>query len=256
MAFRLHSKVIIYASFFAVFDLQARESITLYTYHQTPPFITGEKSGLTFDFADYLSEQHPDISIDVMTVPRKRLDQLIDTTSENIIVPWVSPVWFKKQKTHDFVWSAELMRDASVYIWNRNRALEFNKPKDLVGRRLGGIRGYRYVGVDPLVVDRSVARTNANNEKQLLKMLKQDRVDVGIIPFSSAQFLLLENQWGADFEITNHHQFTRYLMIRSDSSQVSTELLFTIEQMKQDPRWKEIIHRYGLASDPKALLID
>ncbi|EAR59699.1 hypothetical protein MED92_00040 [Oceanospirillum sp. MED92] len=235
---------------------QAKEIITLYTYHDTPPFITGDKTGLTYDLADYLSRHSSNVSIEVMSIPRKRLNQLIDSTAENILVPWVSPYWFKKQNLSRFIWSEELMFDASVYIWSSKASTDFNKPQDLIGYRLGGVRGYRYVGVDPLVSDNLIIRSNANNEKQLLRMLLQNRVDVGIIPYSSAQYLLWDNQWSTRFTLTNHHQFTRYLMVRSGNNSLNTQLLETVEKMKSDPIWRQVLTNYGLATDPKALLIE
>ena len=52
--------------------------VTLYSYHQEPPFVTGEGKGLTYDFADYLSKKtggNPNFKVALM--PRARVDQAV-----------------------------------------------------------------------------------------------------------------------------------------------------------------------------------
>ena len=231
----------------------AGDQLTLYSYHQAPPFITGAKTGLTYDFANYLSQLNPELQIKIMIIPRKRLDLILSSDPQNIIIPWVSPAWFKKNIKNQYTWSSEIMPDASVYIWNNDTNYSFVKPRDLLGHNLGGIRGYRYINVDPLVSQQLITRSDANNEKQLIQMLQQHRVDVGIMPFSAVQYLLQETKLEMAFSMNSHHQFSRHLMINSERPIVKDQLSSTISNMKHDQRWQNIMRKYGLVTNPQTL---
>lgn len=232
---------------------ETNNKLTLYSYHQTPPFITGTQTGLTYDFANYLSRKHQGLKIEVIIIPRKRLDRVIETSPKNIIIPWVSPVWFSPKVTDQFSWSNEMMPDASIYIWNNNTVYRFHKPQDLIGYNLGGIRGYRYINIDPLVEEKYISRNDSSNEKQLLQMLLQKRIDVGIIPFSAAQYLMQEHGLENEFNLSSHHQFSRKLMIASSSPSIETQLMKTISTMEQDLSWQKVMQKYGLITHPKTL---
>lgn len=231
----------------------ASDQLTLYSYHQAPPFITGDNTGLTYDFANYLSKVNPALQIKVMIIPRKRLDLILDSSPQNFIIPWVSPAWFKKEIKQQYTWSTEIMPDASVYIWNNDTNNSFNKPKDLLGHNLGGIRGYRYINVDPLVSKHLISRSDANTEKQLIQMLQQHRVDVGIMPFSAVQYLLQEKKLETAFDMSSHHQFSRHLMINSERTSLRDQLSTSISNMKHDQTWQNIMRKYGLVTNPQTL---
>jgi polar amino acid transport system substrate-binding protein len=234
-------------------SINADNKLTLYSYHQAPPFITGKETGLTYDLANYLTQLSPDLQIEVLIIPRKRLDRILSNSPQNIIIPWVSPTWFNKEVKGQFLWSSELMPDASIYIWNNDTHNSFNTPEDLIGHKLGGIRGYRYIGVDPLVTEQQISRSDTNTEKQLIQMVQQQRVDVGIIPFSAAQYLLQEKNWEEIFSISSHQQFSRHLMINSETPLIDNTLTYIISNMKNDQAWQNVMRKYGLITNPHTL---
>ena len=145
------------------------------------------------------------------------------------------------------------MPDASIYKWNNDTHNSFNKPEDLIDHKLGGIRGYRYIGVDPLVTEQRISRSDSSNEKQLIQMVQQQRVGVGIMPFSAAQYLPLEKNWEEIFSISSHLQFPRHLMINSETPLIDNELTYIVSNIKQDQVWQNIIQKYGLITNPHIL---
>jgi len=249
----LRGMLLFFLSFSTSILADNNNKFIIYSYHQAPPFITGEKTGLTYDFAKYLSRKHKNLNIEVLVLPRKRLDRILSVSPQNIIIPWVSPKWFSSIITDQFEWSTEIMPDASIYIWKNHTPHEFYKPQDLIGFNLGGIRGYRYLNVDPLVRNRQILRSDSNNEKQLLQMLLQKRVDVGIIPFSAAQYLIQEFSYEDAFNLSSHHQFSRQLMVRSQSESMNDSLMNTVSNMKTDQSWQLIMQKYGLITHPETL---
>ncbi|WP_419903840.1 hypothetical protein [Kiloniella sp.] len=222
------------------------ESYVLYSYHNVPPFVTGEGTGLTYDLAAHLSKSSREgHHYSVKILPRKRLNELM--SRESIIVPWVIPVWFKGSTSSQTSWSSPIMIDSSVYVWKAERSKRFKSPEDLVGAKLGGIRGYKYVGVDPLVKSNKVKRTDTSSEWQLLQMVLSERVDVGIIPEAGACNLIRTHKLAGKLKISQHHSFARKIMITGTSQK---HLLPELNSLKNHPTWTKTLAKYGTRIAP------
>lgn len=122
--------------------------IELYSYHDFPPFVTGDAAGLTYDLADYLAQKsNQKYQFKVRIYPRKRLDSLLNTNSD-LIVPWVSPAWFGENADTKFKWSSAMLSDGNSYISPISAPLDILDRSFLYGRVLGGrawasLREYR-----------------------------------------------------------------------------------------------------------------
>ena len=222
------------------------ENFTLHSYHNVPPFITGEGTGLTYDLAKHLSQMSPvGHSFSVKILPRKRLNELMGR--KGVIVPWVTPIWFKNVDPDQTSWSSPIMIDTSVYIWKAGRDTHYKVPQDLIGAKLGGIRGYRYVGVDPFVKDNKIQRTDTSSEWQLIRMILSERVDVGIIPEAGACNLIRKHKLEGQLKITQHHSFTRKIMITSASDK---HLIPELNNLENNPVWTTVLSTYGARITP------
>ena len=221
-----------------------QEKLVLHSYHAFPPFLTGTKTGLTYDLADYLNHQQSDYIFEVKLMPRKRLDSMLDR--ESIIIPWVTAAWFGPDAAMKYQWSPPVMKDGNLYIWKTGSDTSFRRPLDLVGYKLGGIRGYQYVSVDPLVQTGQVKRTDVSTELQLFQMLLLDRVDVSIIPLSGAEYLIRENNWSADFSTAPHQSYTRQIMSSNLDPRIVNFLNRASQKMFKDENWHLVMRKYGL----------
>ena len=63
--------------------------------------------------------------------------------------------------------------------------INYTTPNSLVGKKLAGIAGHRYVGIDELVNQGKIKRINGNNEIQNLEKVLSNRVDLTLLPSSS-----------------------------------------------------------------------
>ncbi len=222
------------------------EDFILYSYHKVPPFVTNNTTGLTYDLAQQLERMSQGKHrFTVRLVPRKRLNELM--TKQKVIVPWVTPVWFKGQGSDSFAWSAPIMIDSSVYIWRSDNPHNYRKPNDLIGTRLGGIRGYKYKGVDDLVKKQQVVRTDTSSEWQVMQMVMSNRVDVAIIPEAGACNLIRKHKLYGKFKISQHHSFTRKLMITGNSDR---HLLSYMNNLENDQAWETRLAGYGARITP------
>jgi len=228
------------------------ELITLLTYHKVPPFITGNQTGLTYDLADFLTRKSGKRFVfQVQVLPRKRLDMLLK--QDDIMVPWVTPIWFSTVAIKKFKWSNPVMQDGSIYIWKSDHDRSFLKPEDLKGHRLGGVRGYRYVQIDPLVSKGDIRRIDVSTELQLLKMLIEKRVDVSIIPYSAGRFLIQKENWKKDFSYAVHNRFLRHIMTNTSNNEAQEYIFEITGEMPNDKKWQQIMTKYGLTYALKAL---
>jgi len=222
------------------------ESITLYTYHKTPPFITGANNGLTYDLAKYLTEKSGGAyQFDVEVMPRKRLDQLMVDT--DMVIPWVTPAWFGPGAAEKYQWSKPILEDGSIYVWRPEANRTFSTPDELKGARLGGILGYRYINIDPLVASGEVSRVDTQDESQLLEMLLLDRFDVGIAPLSASRYLMKSNQWTEKLSFSLHHGFLRSFLLKTDDQQLNDFIQIHAQEMGSDSQWADILGNYGLS---------
>lgn len=243
----LHLRLYICAGVFliALSNLARSEQIVvLSTYHNFPPFITGDGTGLTYELADYLSERSQVYKFVVQLLPRKRLDVMLE--KEDMIVPWVTPVWFGKGAKDRFRWSKTLFEDGSVYVWSSQSDDKFEKPGDLIGRLLGGISGYRYVGVDQLVESGMVKRLDVATEVQLLQMIANRRVDVGIAPASGTSFIIKQQGWSKKYKIAAHHKFQRSLLIKTENRDLLDFINREVLNIHKVSDWNYIIEKYGI----------
>ncbi|MEH6630279.1 MAG: hypothetical protein V7776_05615 [Halopseudomonas aestusnigri] len=125
--------------------------------------------------------------------------------------------------------------------------MSYKRPKDLIGSKLGGIRGYKYVGIDPLVQNNKIKRTDTSSEWQLLQMLLSERVDVGIIPEAGACNLIKTHNLIGKLKISQHHSFSRKVMITGTSQKHLVQEFNTLET---NPVWTTTLSKYGARITP------
>jgi polar amino acid transport system substrate-binding protein len=206
------------------------ETISLLSYHNHAPFVTGPGRGLTFDLARMLNRQAAGRYLfQVKIIPRSRLnDSLKDWIagtcpgkgcSQDWIVPWVNPKWGFIKGDHDnYHWKA-LFEDSNSIVSLSGDSFTYTAPDSLTGKVFAGMRGHHYVGIDELVTSGHITRIDGNRERDNLLKILHHRVTATLMPTSTLEYLLqqdsvLEEQ--ADrfhVSVTKHQIYTRYLML-------------------------------------------
>jgi len=181
------------------------QDINVYTYHNHAPFIIDKQSGLSHDLIQYLNNKAKgDYTFKLKVVPRSRLNYILKPwinkecgrtreCASNWLVLWVNPKWgFGKDSLSNFSWTG-LFEDSNAIIYSKSRKVKYTSPNSLVGKKLAGIAGHRYVGIDDLVAGEKIKRIDGNSEEINLQKVLSNRVDVTLLPSSSFNYYLNNN---------------------------------------------------------------
>lgn len=224
------------------------EEIPVYTYHTHPPFITGEKKGLSYDLARYLTEKsNGDYSFSLMPMSRPRVNKML-AESRNGIVAWVNPVWFKDEAEQKYMWTKPfVMMDGNAIISHVDLSLHYNGPESFDGLVFGGVRGHIYAGIDKYIASTGkTKRVDAEGHLDNFRKLVKGRVDVTITPISAAEYFI-ENEGLQDqlfISPTPHSRFKRRVIVVDRREEVLEFIEKTIFAMAIDDKWQEIVSAY------------
>ncbi len=221
------------------------QTITIYSYHNHPPFVTGQNSGLTFELARQLNEQAGDrYFFKVSIVPHERLNYLLkdwirgacpnSDCKQNWIVPWVNPKWgFIKGGYDNYLWH-EQFKDSNVILSRASERWTYLGPSSIKGLLFAGMRGHHYLEIDDFVASGDIKRIDGNRERDNILKLLYQRVDVTLLPASTVAYLL-ENDpkikaQAKQIKINDkkHHKYMRYIMLPESR----TSLLAFVKNIK------------------------
>jgi hypothetical protein len=172
---------------------EASERIELFTYHTHEPFITGDREGLSYDLADFLSSRsNGAYTFEVVPTSRPRIDRILQQGRKRGIIPWVNPAWFKDKTRETYLWSdAVLMRDGNAIISHQRRPVDYRGPEVLDGMVFGGIGGHVYSGIDDFIKKGgALRRVNADNHAENINKLRRGDIDAMLMPGSGARFTI------------------------------------------------------------------
>ncbi len=230
-------------------SLNAKQRVSLYSYHLMPPYIIDEDEylGLYFDFANYLNRVQSNVKYQVVYVPRKRLDHLLANDQMDGIIIGVNPVWFGDKNQTRYTWSKALFFDRDEFVSHQKNKLEYNGPSSLYGKSIGGIKGFKYFGVDQLVKQKKAMRINVDSETLLVDILKKQRVDVAIISRATLDYLVPAGERLNLFHLSHqpHDQFYRYLMTPHQNKAVLQQIEQFMSQRAFQAQWLGQLNRYG-----------
>lgn len=142
--------------------------------------------------------------------------------SSNWMLLWGNPKWgFGKDSKTNFAWK-ELFKDSNAIIFNKDSNINYTSPSSLIGKKLAGIAGHKYVGIDSLVKEGKIKRINGNNETLNLQKVLSNRVDVTLLPNSSFNFYLQQNVKFQKLEKSKipHQTYMRNIMTTSKNTKL------------------------------------
>lgn len=197
--------------------IHTSEKVYVYVYHLKPPYIEQLEleTGLYFELVELFNRSQSKYQFVAQFVPRKRLNREIANNTLDGMILGVHPVWFKdKQKTR-FLWTRPLLHDQDEFISHISKPFDYAGKKSLYEKNIGGVRGYHYFRVAPVLKDGKAKLTPTSSELQLLEMLIKQRLDLAVISRATLNYYFSLNPNWRDmvyFSKVPHEQYYRALL--------------------------------------------
>jgi polar amino acid transport system substrate-binding protein len=221
--------------------------VTIYTYHNHPPFVLEAGKGLSYELADYLTRKSKGTTFKVEVVTRPQLDKLLATPDFNGVVAWIAPEWVKDKEKSTYLWTAPVMEDANVILSSAKSPVEYKDPASLKGKNFGGIAGHKYGGIDDLVAAGAVKREDAEKERNNLRKLEAGRIDATLLPRSTARYLLSEMDLASKVYVapTAQSSYARLILVSKKSPELQKVLNDAVTEMPKDSGWQSTLTKYS-----------
>jgi polar amino acid transport system substrate-binding protein len=182
-------------------------------YDQPPTFFkeNGKDVGIVKDVLDELCKITGD-NIQYVEMPFPRSDLMFDQGKIDI-EPALNPVW-RPDSLVQGIYTIPYGKSVDVLLFrNKESYFPVNHPTDLSGKMVGVVQGYRYQDFDEFFDSGLITKIKAHNEKKLLEILREGRVDSIIIHKPLAQYLMKREAKYQDFVMGNYESRVD-LMIR------------------------------------------
>jgi len=221
------------------------EHYVLHFYQKTPPFETAEKQGMYYDLVAYIDQQDPDNSYELQFMPRARLNKQIEFGLFDSAIIGANPAWFDDVAEDKFLWTRSVLHDANEVISNLNNPVEYDEPASLVGMRLGGIRGYYYVGIDSLVAQGKIEREDVNQVQQNIQKVIHGRFDVALVNRSFVDYYLTLNKLTFYISKKKHSIHSRHIMFSKKRYSTYVIVDEILRQASQNGDLKKLLNKYN-----------
>jgi len=232
------------------FFIQASEKplITIFTYHQKPPLIidNNTQQGLYFDVCRHFNENSDDFRFELVYVPRKRIERMLESQQLDGMVIGVSPIWFKDNDEKKYFWTSRIFTDRDEVISLASSPIKYSDQTSLQGKVFGGVRGFYYHGINELVAKNKINRFDTANELDLFSMILNKRIDSAIVSRSTFEYVIKKNNWQDKFYVSKkpHDIFDRRILIPKNQKNIYLHVSSLINKLQSDVNWKYHISQY------------
>ncbi|OED47916.1 hypothetical protein AB838_15025 [Rhodobacteraceae bacterium (ex Bugula neritina AB1)] len=231
---------------------QSAESVQLWSYHNFPPFVTDltAEQGLTFDLAAELTRRSAGKFIfEVTVLPRFRLNEFLSQDLPGL-VPWVNPIWFADRDQTRYLWSRQIMQDRNSVISPAGSPVDYSGPESLDGMVLAAVQGHRYSGVQDLIEQGRVTRTDLRSEKSLVQFVAAGRGSVAILATSALDYYLQDADLQEQLAVSRrpHATYHRHIMTQKDLPHVHAFVESVMDELMQSGAWQDTLQEYGARS--------
>ena len=229
-------------------ESDGKKPLPLYNYHSVPPFVVGEGSGMAYDLGKYLARHMPGEAIDVVDLPRKRLDLAIKSSTFRGAVLLVSPLWFDDVGMKKYSWTKPIIVDEDVIVSPIEHRVDYSAPQSLRGKSIGIVLGYQYPMFDDMIAKGDIARVDTGNEKSGLMMLTVNRLDTIVIARSALAYLQREMKVDDKIFVAKIpvNRYERRVLVSRNNPHLKAALDAVIAKLPNDPEWKSIMEKYGV----------
>lgn len=221
--------------------------VTVWNYYLFAPFVTGENSGLAYDFVKLLNTHAQGVfDFRLENLPRIRLNN--ELSKYEGIVLFVNPKWMGKNASERYFWSKRIFIDRNEVLSSSSNKIEFHGVESLKGKYFGAIRGRKYQGIDPLLESEEIIPVYVNSEKQALRMLASKRIDVTTQPRSMSKALIKEMGLGDKIYFSQEPLFSysRHVLVTKELKEVYLFLLGFMANLDENKQWQAQLKYHGL----------
>jgi polar amino acid transport system substrate-binding protein len=227
----------------------ASSSLTLYAYHNSPPFVINAETetGLNYDLVRALQQQlGNNYRLEFKQLPRHLLNERLNAGLPTIVL-WASPAWFTN-KAQPYLWSNTVFSDRDVLVTLRESTLKIEQLTDLAGSTLGALRGYSYPGVNELVSQHRLTRLDADTDKENLARLLERNVDQIVISRSSFLYYARQQQHLGKMKIIGqpYSNYQRQLLLTHHYQPMLADFDEAILALPKQQFWTSRLELYGL----------
>ncbi|WP_163831804.1 type 2 periplasmic-binding domain-containing protein [Spartinivicinus ruber] len=227
----------------------AAEEISIWTYYESPPFgINNDGSDITNFLANHLTNNNSGKWIfSAKYLPRTRLNKYLEENQKGIAI-WANPIWFGDKNESRYNWTNSVVLGRNEIVSLKENAVPYQEPSSLIGKKFGGVRGHRYIGIDDLVKSGKINRKDsASFEKNFLKLLSQ-RVDVILIPRGELFHLMNKNQVKDKIYIANtpHQVYERKILVTKNLPGIRDFINSQLETLKNNNDWNTLLKNAGI----------
>ncbi len=224
----------------------AAQVIEMVSPYDTPPFVVDQKKeqGLVYDLASLLTvRSQGKYQFKVVVVPRVRLQKILQRSGV-YVVPLVSPKWFGDGDEKKYLWTSALMEDENLVLSPRKRALEYESPASLQGKRTSIVLGHAVEPVKQLEKAGMVKAESTQSFNNSLRMLARGRIDFMVMGRIVAVYLIrdlgLEDQiYISDKTI---ERFDRKILVSPQSQKdLHKWLEGEIQRLRRSGEWKKYL---------------
>lgn len=231
---------------------QASTSLTIYAYHNSPPFVINAdtETGLNYDLVRALQQQFGTrYHLEYKLLPRHQLNERLKAGLPTIVL-WANPTWFVHQ-TKPYVWSHTVFVDRDLIVTLSDSHQKIAQLTDLAGSTLGALRGYSYPGVNELVNQHRLTRLDADSDKENLARLQERNVDQIIITRSSFLYYARQQQYLGKMKILGqpYPSYHRQLLLTQHYQSLLADFDQAILSLPKQQFWTSRLELYGLKTD-------
>jgi polar amino acid transport system substrate-binding protein len=217
-----------------------------------PPYVFPEsmkKEGLAQRLVDLLRARlEPDLSLELQTLPRKRLELTLEGHGFDGAALFLSPEFLAREAIDGGKWSVPVMVDENVLV--SIRPLELTTLRDLSGLRLGGLGGHIYRLLAPLLDSGTIQREDAADHVANLKKLCLGRVDFLVMSrseFAGSVRLTSCPKPFASRSFPERQLIQRRVLVRLPDERRARRLLDATAQVACSAPWLKALEEYGLS---------
>lgn len=241
--------IILNCAFLFSFNVHAKKQvITVWNYYLAPPFKISKKEGLAADFVALLNKELGNIlEFKLVSLPRARLNKYLARKQQGVVL-FVNWAWMGKDSKTKYLWTPTLLKDQNEIISSIHKKVFYKNPASLKGLKFGAVRGRKYKGLQELMINGEIKRLDLNAEKQVIKMIVDQRIDVTSQPHTIALSLInsLKVKKQIFFSPTPLFKFNRYIMVTPQLKEAHIQLSRLVTNLEKNADWENILDKYDL----------
>lgn len=227
----------------------AEINLTAINTYRYPPFMYPDGSGTCQELVKHLNQRLAGrYHFDLQHLPRMRLLRvhLDQPTHFDAVGLLLAPNFIDDDSRARYLWSTPVFEDFNVLVFRGPQAPDVRLLSDLRGKRYGGIRGYRHVGLESMLADGVILLEPANDELSNLRKLLAGRVDfTQMNHFQFRQMTANPEFMGklSSVRTPGPSVFSRHLFVARDRPELLAAINEALATLPCNPEWRAMAEK-------------